>query len=120
VTNEAIIDTIKAKYDRNSRKELIKKIQKLEKAKDYPNLQGGYQILHQIFVYILKELNWDISNRTLEWNKAPIEILEASLPQIEQTQWYAGLRMSIQAHMDGKEGFEKVMQELTQNLASSN
>lgn len=117
MTNEAIIDTIKAKYDRNTRKDLIKNIQKFEKAKDYQNLQGGYQILHQLFAYILKELKWDIKDRSLEWDKAPIEILEASLPQIEQTQWYAGLRMSIQAHIDGKEGFEKVMKDIVQKLS---
>ncbi len=112
MTNEAIIDAIKAKYDRNQRKELIKTIQKLEKSKDYAKLQGGYQLLHQIFAYILRELGWELHDRTLAWNKDPLEILTQSLPQIEETQWFMGLAMSIQAHIDGKEGFEKVIQEI--------
>jgi hypothetical protein len=116
MSNQEIIDAIKTKYDRNTRKDLIKNIQKLEKAKDYTHLQGGYQILHQIFAYILKELKWDIQDRTLPWNQNPIEILEGSFPQIEQTQWYAGLRMSIQAHIDGKEEFERVMRDMVQKV----
>ncbi|MBN2824331.1 MAG: hypothetical protein JXQ76_03325 [Campylobacterales bacterium] len=116
MTNQEIVDAIKAQYDRNTRKELIKTIQKLEKSKDYTKLQGGYQILHQIFSYILKELSWDINDRTLAWNQDPLEILTQSLPQIEQTQWFTGLAMTIQAHIDGKEGFEKVMRGIVQTL----
>jgi|GEM_PF-673738 len=116
MSNQAIIDAIKAKYDRNTRKDLIKNIQKFEKAQTHQALQGGYQILHQIFAYILKELNWDISDRSLAWNKDPIEILESSFPQIENTQWFAGLVMSIQAHMDGKEGFEEAMKGIVQKM----
>jgi len=114
MNNQEIIDAIKAKYDRNIRKGLIKNVLALEEAKDYANLQGGYQILHQLFSYILKELHWDINDRSLAWNKAPIDILHETLPQIEKTQWYAGLRISIQAHIDGKEGFEKAIQDILQ------
>jgi len=114
MSQQEIVDAIKTKYDRNTRKDLIKNIQKFEKAKNYEALQGGYQILQQLFAYILKELKWDISDRNLAWNEAPLEILTQSFPQIEQTQWFAGLTMSIQAHMDGKEGFEKIMQGLMQ------
>ena len=115
MNNEAIIDAIKAKYDRNTRKDLIKNIQKFEKAKNHQALQGGYQILHQIFGYILKELAWDINDRSLAWNQEPLVILQSSLPQIEQTQWFAGLLMSIQAHIDGKEGFEKAIKNIAES-----
>lgn len=79
-----IIETLKAHYDRETRKKLVKSILQNEKQED----ETDYKIINQIFSYILKELNWNMSANAKEWDNTPLEIMDEVFPQIESTKWY--------------------------------
>ena len=79
-----IIETLKTHYNRDLRKGVVKTLLKDEKASDKPN----YQLINQIFSYVLKELGWDIAENTKEWDNTPLDIMEDVFPRIESTKWY--------------------------------
>ena len=81
---EKIIETLKTHYNRDLRKQVVKTLLKNEKEIDTPN----YQIINQIFTYILKELDWKMADNIKEWDNTPLEIMQEVFPKIESTKWY--------------------------------
>lgn len=81
---EEIINTLKETYNRDLRKQVVKKILAEESESDKPN----YKIINQIFSYVLKELNWTMAKSTKEWDNTPLEIMEEAFPKLETTKWY--------------------------------
>ena len=79
-----IIETLKENYNRDLRKQVVKTILKDEKASAKPN----YQLMNQIFSYVLKELGWSMAENTKEWDNTPLDIMEDVFPHIESTKWY--------------------------------
>lgn len=79
-----IIETLKAHYDKETRKQLIESILKNEKQED----ETDYKIINQIFSYVLKELDWNFAKNTKEWDNTPLDIMEDVFPRIESTKWY--------------------------------
>lgn len=79
-----IIKTLKTHYNRITRKQLIKSILQDEKQEGVSN----YQIINQIYSYVLKELGWSMVNNTKEWDSTPLDIMEESFPKIKSTKWY--------------------------------
>jgi len=79
-----IIETLKENYNRDLRKQVVKTLLAEEKKSDTPD----YQIINQIFSYVLKELNWKIADNTKEWDNTPLEIMEEAFPKLESTKWY--------------------------------
>lgn len=79
-----IIETLKAHYDRETREELVKSILHNEKQED----ETDYKIINQIFSYVLKELNWNMSENAKEWDNTPLEVMDEVFPQIGSTKWY--------------------------------
>jgi DNA-binding ferritin-like protein len=81
---QEIIDILKNTYNRDLRKQVVKTIQQEEKENKKPN----YNIINQIFSYVLKELNWTIATSTKEWDNTPLDIMEETFPKIESTKWF--------------------------------
>jgi len=79
-----IITTLKAHYDKETRKQLVKSILQNENQDD----EAEYKIINQIFSYVLKELNWNMSANAEEWDNKPLEIMEEVFPKVESTKWY--------------------------------
>lgn len=79
-----IIETLKENYNRDLRKQVVKTLLKNEKETEKPN----YQLINQIFSYVLKELGWDIAENTKEWDNTPLDIMMEAFPHIESTKWY--------------------------------
>jgi hypothetical protein len=79
-----IIQTLKTHYNRDLRKQVVKTLLKNEKEAD----KSDYQIINQIFSYILKELDWKMADNIKEWDNAPLEIMQEVFPKIESTKWY--------------------------------
>ncbi len=79
-----IIETLKAHYDRDTRKQLVKSILQNEKQEE----ETAYKIINQIFSYVLKELNWNMSVNAEAWDNTPLEVMEEVFPKIESTKWY--------------------------------
>ena len=81
---QELIQTLKDTYNRDLRKQVVKTILHEEKESEKPN----YNIINQIFSYVLKELNWTIAANTKEWDNTPLDIMEETFPKIESTKWF--------------------------------
>ena len=79
-----IIETLKTHYNRDLRKQVVKTLLKNEKETAQPD----YQIINQIFSYILKELDWKMADNIKEWDNTPLDIMQEVFPKIESTKWY--------------------------------
>jgi len=79
-----IIETLKENYNRDLRKGVVKTLLKDEKEEKKPN----YELINQIFSYVLKELGWSMSENTKEWDNTPLDIMQEAFPHIESTKWY--------------------------------
>ena len=100
MTHQEIIDTIKAQYNRDLRKQLVKNLKDHEKNNDRDAIKSGYQIMNQIFSFILAQLGWNIADNALNWDESPLQILKESFPHIEETQWFQGLKLNIQKSIE--------------------
>lgn len=81
-----IIETLKNNYNRDLRKQVVKTIVAEEKQTEKPN----YEIISQIFTYVLKELNWKITDNLQEWDNTPFDVIQEVFPKIESTKWFEG------------------------------
>jgi hypothetical protein len=81
---EQIVAFLKAHYDRDLRKQVVKSIQAEEKSKEPPN----YAIINQIFSYVLKEMEWSIAHEASQWDTKPLDIMRQAFPKLETTKWY--------------------------------
>jgi hypothetical protein len=79
-----ILETLKENYNRDLRKQVVKTLLNNEKETGEPN----YQLINQIFSYVLKELGWSIAENTKEWDNTPLDIMQETFPHIESTKWY--------------------------------
>ena len=81
-----IIETLKENYNRDLRKQVVKTILAEEKNNAKPN----YEIISQIFTYVLGQLGWKIEDNLTEWDNTPFDIMEETFPKIESTMWFKG------------------------------
>ena len=88
MSKEEIIETLKAHYSRDVRKQLIKKLLETEKSKDEMLIDKQYQIINQIFNYVLKESNWKMGEDSESWDNSPLEVMVETFPKLKNTQWY--------------------------------
>lgn len=79
-----IIETLKTHYNRDLRKQVVKTLLKNEKETAKPD----YQIINQIFSYILKELDWKMADNIKECDNTPLDIMQEVFPKIKSTKWY--------------------------------
>ncbi len=98
---QEIIDTLKAQYNRDIRKQLVRTLIDAEKENDTLNT---YKLINQIFSYVLAELGWSMADNTKNWDNSPLEIMKEVFPRITDTQWYKEQQLltdrSINVQMD--------------------
>ncbi|KYJ87720.1 hypothetical protein [Sulfurovum riftiae] len=85
---EEIIDSIKAQYPRETRKQLVKVVLMHEKGTDMTALKETYTLIDRIFAYVLKECNWSMPASSEEWDNTPLEIMGESFPKLSESKWY--------------------------------
>ena len=100
MTHQEIIDSIKVQYNRDLRKQLVKNLQEYEKMQNKQGIKSGYQIMNQIFSYVLAQLGWNVSDNALNWDESPLQILEQSFPHIEETEWFQGLQLNLRKSIE--------------------
>ena len=93
-----IIETLKENYNRDLRKQVVKTILSQEKENSTPD----YQLINQIFTYVIKELNWKIEENIKDWDYTPLDIMEEAFPKIESTKWYEGQLIGAKKIMAGE------------------
>lgn len=100
MTHQEIIDAIKAQYNRDLRKQLVKNLIEHEKNNNREGMKPGYQIMNQIFSYVLGELGWKLADNALTWDESPLQILEQAFPHIEETKWFQGLQLNLRKSIE--------------------
>jgi len=103
--HQHIVDTLKAQYSRDLRKQIVKSIIKSEKNDDKLTKKSSYKIINQIFSYIISELNWSIANSTSNWDDTPHKLLCEVFPKIETTQWFKNQKIDVSKAINLKGDF---------------
>lgn len=88
MTPEEIEASLKAQYNRDLRKQIVKSILAHEKNDDKEALQSSYHILNQIFSYVLSELGWNMVESSNKWDDTPLKVMSVTFPKLETTKWY--------------------------------
>ena len=83
---QQIIKFLKNSYPRDTRKQVVKSI--LFEESQNNTLKDKYNIINQIFSYVLQELSWNMSKNSHEWDVKPLNIMKSVFPNIETTKWY--------------------------------
>jgi len=91
---EEIISTIKNRYNRDLRKQIVKSILINEKD-NKTSLEDSYKIINQIFAYIIGELKWTIPTNTTSWDDTPLKTMVEIFPKIETTKWFKDQELSL-------------------------
>jgi hypothetical protein len=79
-----IIQTLKNTYNRNLRKQVVKTILEQEHEQD----KADDKIIEQIFLFVLKELDWKVPENPKDWDYTPLHIMEEAFPNIQKTKWF--------------------------------
>lgn len=88
-----IVDALKEQYTRDLRKQIVKAILRDEKSSDKQDLQSTYNVINQIFSYILNQLNWNMAEDTSSWDNTPLTIIKEVFPNIETTKWFKDMQL---------------------------
>jgi len=97
---DAVIETLKGHYHRDIRKQLVKSLLRAEKSGDQVAIQQAYQLINQIFSYVLKESGWKIGVDSGAWNAQPMEIMLAVFPKLHTSLWYQEQELMVNQKID--------------------
>lgn len=97
---ETIINELKAQYPRDLRKQLVKTILTHEKDQDKTALKQQYNLMNQIFSYVLRECNWSMGKNSENWDNAPLDIMAEVFPKLNTTQWYKEQNIAVKTNID--------------------
>ena len=100
MNKEEIITTLKAQYPRDLRKQLVKTILTNEKDQDKTAVKQPYNLMDQIFSYVIKECNWSMSQNSENWDNTPLEIMSKVFPKLATTQWYKEQDIAVKKNID--------------------
>jgi len=100
MTPEETITILKEQYDRSTRKQLVKSMLAHEKEKPVASESQAFHFINQIFSYVLKNSNWNITLNSSDWDTKPLEIMKEVFPQIETTAWYKDKNLAIDKDID--------------------
>ena len=92
-----IIETLKAQYNRDLRKQLVKSLLDSEKNEDTAQ---QYKLINQIFSYVISELGWTMAVNTKNWDSTPLDIMSEVFPKIKTSKWYLEQDLSIDTSID--------------------
>ncbi len=95
MTHENIIETIKAQYPRDLRKQMVRNVLRGEENSDKEMLKSAYNVMKQIFSYVIAQLNWEIAEHTSKWDDTPLKIMSQIFPKIETTKWFKEQSLKI-------------------------
>ncbi len=100
MNQDEIVTTLKEHYNRDLRKQLVKSIVSAEKNDDQEMLQKQYQLINQIFSYVLKESGWKIGVDSQKWNSQPMEVMLEVFPKLESSKWYREQELMVNQKID--------------------
>jgi len=74
MNKDEIVNTLKEHYPREVRKQLIKSMLEIEKKEGDLSLEKSYQMINQIFSYVLQESGWKMGENSDVWNDMPLKV----------------------------------------------
>lgn len=95
-----IIETLKAQYNRDLRKQLVKSILDAEKSEDSSVITQQYKLINQIFSYVLSELGWTMAENAENWDSTPLDVMSEVFPKIKTSKWYKEQHISVDKNID--------------------
>ena len=101
MNKQEIIETLKAQYNRDIRKQLVRSLLEAEKNED---TETQYKLMNQIFSYVLAQLGWTMANSTENWDNTPLELMEEVFPKIETSQWFKEQQLISKQSIDVQMG----------------
>jgi hypothetical protein len=100
MNKEEIVNTLKAQYPREVRKQLVKAILDVEKTNDELAMKKQYKILNQIFSYVLHESNWDMAKNSETWDNTPLGVMTQTFPKLVTSKWYKEQHISVSTNIE--------------------
>ena len=94
-----IVETLKAQYNRDLRKQLVKTLLDAEKEN---NTDKQYKLMNQIFSYVLSQLGWTMAANSENWDPTPLEIMDEVFPKITTSKWFREQKLTTKKHIDLK------------------
>ena len=94
-----IIETLKAQYNRDLRKQLVRTLLDAEKT---DNTLKQYKLMNQIFSYVLSQLGWTMAANTESWDPTPLEVMDEVFPKISTSKWFMEQKLTTKKHIDLK------------------
>ena len=94
-----IIETLKAQYNRDLRKQLVRALLNAEKEN---NTDKQYKLMNQIFSYVLSQLGWTMAANTENWDSTPLEVMDEVFPKITTSKWFMEQKLTTKKQIDLK------------------
>lgn len=94
---EEIVETLKAQYNKEIRKQLVYSLNETETEGETGK---SYRLMNQIFSYILAQMGWTMASSTKEWDTRPLEVMQEVFPKIKKTKWFKDQVLLSQKSID--------------------
>ena len=101
MNKQEIIDTLKAQYSKELRKQLV---QSLRDAEQNGDADKQTKLMNQIFSYVLAQLGWTMASNVKEWDDRPLEVMQEVFPKINKTKWYKEQKLLAEQSIDVQMG----------------
>jgi len=101
MNKQEIIDTLKAQYSKDLRKQLV---QSLRDAEQNGDTTQQYKLMNQIFSCVLAQLGWTMASNVKEWDDRPLEVMQEVFPKINKTKWYKEQKLLAEKSIDVQMG----------------
>ena len=101
MNKQEIIDTLKAQYSKELRKQLVQSLRDAEQSEDDDRQN---KLMNQIFSYVLAQLGWTMASNIKEWDNRPLEVMQEVFPKIHKTKWYKEQKLLAEKSIDVQMG----------------
>ena len=101
MNKQEIIDTLKAQYSKELRKQLVQSLRDAEQSEDDDRQN---KLMNQIFSYVLAQLGWTMASNIKEWDNRPLEVMQEVFPKIDKTKWYKEQKLLAEQNIDVQMG----------------
>ena len=101
MNKQEIIDTLKAQYSKDLRKQLVQSLRDAEQSGDDDRQN---KLMNQIFSYVLAQLGWTMASNVKEWDDRPLEVMKEVFPKINKTKWYKEQKLLAEKSIDVQMG----------------
>jgi len=101
MTKDELVRALKEQYSKEIRKQLVHSLNETEAEGEKGK---SYQLMNQIFSYVLAQLGWTMANSTKEWDTRPLEVMQDVFPKIKKTKWFKEQALLAQNSIDVEMG----------------